>query len=146
MPLPAVDAPDEPMHNSGMSGISSADRIATSHGVPLVAGDEPRDHEDAEENVAERVVARVLEALGNLSLVSTTRSDCAGASLDTNRKEQVHHVHDNQDEVADPGEVIAVARRNEGSGDDVVTKHLPVVLATLLDVDDDDLLFLRQNF
>lgn len=45
--------------------------------------------------------------------------------------------------------MVAVARGDEEGGDDVVAKHLPVVLATVLDVDDNNLLQpespLRQN-
>lgn len=55
-------------------------------------------------------------------------------------KEQIHHVHDDQDEQSNAGVVVAVARRNQGRGDEVVAKHLPVVLAAVFDVDDDNLL------
>lgn len=36
--------------------------------------------------------------------------------------------------------MVTVRTNNQGNGDEVVAKHLPVVLATLLDVDHKDLL------
>lgn len=58
----------------------------------------------------------------------------------TYRKEEIHHIHDDQDEQSNTGVVVAVARRNQGRRDKVVAKHLPVVLAAILNVDDNNLL------
>lgn len=59
---------------------------------------------------------------------------------DTYRQEQIHHVHNDKDEVANTSVVVTITGEEESSGDEVVGEHLPVVLAALLDIDDDDLL------
>lgn len=65
------------------------------------------------------------------------------------REKEINNVHQDQDQVTNSGHVVAVAGGDQGAGDDVVREHLPVILAALLNVDDDDLLQperpLRQN-
>jgi hypothetical protein len=58
----------------------------------------------------------------------------------TYRKKQVHHIHNHQDKHADSGVVVAVARGNQRRRDEMVAEHLPVVLSTVLNVDDHNLL------
>lgn len=54
----------------------------------------------------------------------------------TYRQEQVNHIHQDHDQVGDPGRVIRVRRRDERDGDKVVSQHLPVILAAVFYVDD----------
>lgn len=56
------------------------------------------------------------------------------------RQKQVNNIHNDKDKVADACVVIGIARVDERSRDNVVGKHLPVILATLLNVDDNHLL------
>lgn len=60
--------------------------------------------------------------------------------FETHWQEKIDNIHDDQNKVTNSGHVVDIARRNQGSGDDVVAKHLPMILAALLNVDDDDLL------
>lgn len=55
-------------------------------------------------------------------------------------EEQIDNIHEQKDKVADTRVAISVGRINQGVGNDVVGEHLPVILATLFDVDDQDLL------
>ena len=56
------------------------------------------------------------------------------------REKEVDDIHQHQNEVADTGEAISVRGKNERDGDNVMGEHLPVVLAALLNVDNQDLL------
>lgn len=56
------------------------------------------------------------------------------------RKEKVDDIHNNKDKVANASVVVGVAGEDKDRGDDVVAKHLPVILATVFNVDDKDLL------
>lgn len=58
----------------------------------------------------------------------------------TYRQEDVHHVHEHQDEVAYTDISLSVGSINQGAGDDVMRKHLPVILSPFLDMDDNQLL------
>lgn len=56
------------------------------------------------------------------------------------RQENIDQVHQDEDQVTDPGLVVVVGAGDQGDGNEVVGQHLPVVLAALLNVDDQDLL------
>lgn len=58
----------------------------------------------------------------------------------TYRQQNVAKVHQNHDHAADPGEIRPVAADDEQDGDTVMRIHLPVVLAPLFDVDDEQLM------
>jgi hypothetical protein len=58
----------------------------------------------------------------------------------TYRKEEVNNIHDDEDEVTNAGVVVRIASIDESCGDDVVSEHLPMILAALLDVNDNHLL------
>lgn len=59
---------------------------------------------------------------------------------ETYRQDDVDSVHEDQDQVSNAGVVVVVAARHKTNSDDVVRKHLPVVLAAFFDVDNNDLL------
>lgn len=115
------------------------------HEVEDVAGEDPRDEEDGEDGVAEFREAKVLEALGELGGVSvvvlvTLPSDLGNRDKGTYREENVDHVHEHEYQVADARKVVCVRGEQQAVGDDVVGEHLPVVLAPLLHMDDQELL------
>jgi len=58
----------------------------------------------------------------------------------THRQKDVHHVHKHQDEVPYTDKSLSVGSVNQGAGDDVVRKHLPVILSPFLDMDHNQLL------
>lgn len=58
----------------------------------------------------------------------------------TYRKEDIAHVEQDEDGVADQVEVVPVRCDNQNNGNEVMAQHLPVVLAALLDVDHEHLL------
>lgn len=60
--------------------------------------------------------------------------------MGTYREEEVDNVHKHQDQVADSGLMVGVGCGNEADGEEVVSQHLPVVLAALLNVNDEHLL------
>lgn len=62
------------------------------------------------------------------------------ACYGTYREEDIDNIHDNQDKVSDTGVVIAVAGADESRGNDVMAQHLPVVLSSLLNLDNEHLL------
>ncbi|KAA8899206.1 hypothetical protein TRICI_006375 [Trichomonascus ciferrii] len=88
--------------------------------VDDVAPGDPGDEEEAEEGVAEPVVALVLEHLRR-------------------GEDGVDNVHEDHDDVADARVEVVVRAGDETAGDDVVGEHLNVVLALLLDVEHVDL-------
>jgi hypothetical protein len=53
----------------------------------------------------------------------------------THRKDNIDHIHQNQDQVCYTGEVECIRSRHQNNGYDVVGQHLPVILATFLNVD-----------
>lgn len=55
-------------------------------------------------------------------------------------EKEVDDIHQDKNEVANAGIAISVGPVHQGDGDKVVGEHLPVVLAALLDVDDQHLL------
>lgn len=59
---------------------------------------------------------------------------------DTYREQDVANIEQHQYQVADSVVVVPVRTDDQGNGDKVVAQHLPMVLAALLDVDDEDLL------
>jgi hypothetical protein len=59
--------------------------------------------------------------------------------LGTYREEDVSKVHDAENDIADFGLVEAVRGKEQGRGEDVMGKHLPVVFSALFDVDDEEL-------
>ncbi len=64
----------------------------------------------------------------------------ASGDRETHRKEDVDHVHEHEDQVTDARKVVCVRGEQKAVGDDVVGEHLPVVLAPLLHMDDQELL------
>lgn len=58
----------------------------------------------------------------------------------TYRKEEVNNIHDNEDEVSNARMVVGVASKDKSGGDDVVSEHLPMILAALFNVNDNHLL------
>ena len=56
------------------------------------------------------------------------------------RKNQIAKVHLDQHQVDILREVIAIGCRHEQTGNNVVGKHLPMVLSSIFHVDDDNLL------
>lgn len=58
----------------------------------------------------------------------------------TYREQDVANIKEHQDQIAHGVVVVPVRADNQRNGDEVVGQHLPVVLATLLDVDHKDLL------
>lgn len=53
----------------------------------------------------------------------------------------INSVHQTKDGIADFGLMITVACEHENAGDDMMSKHLPMVLSPLFNVNDDDLLY-----
>lgn len=58
----------------------------------------------------------------------------------THREKDVHHIHQDEHQVGHPGEMQGIRGGNQHDRHQVVGEHLPVVLATGLDVQDEDLL------
>ena len=58
----------------------------------------------------------------------------------TNRQDDVDDVHQDQNQSSDASEVVDVGGMDEGDGQEMVSKHLPMVLPTLFDVQGNDLL------
>ena len=58
----------------------------------------------------------------------------------TYREENVSKIEQHQNQVAHSVVVVSVRSNNQGNSDEVVRQHLPMVLATLFDVDNEDLL------
>lgn len=56
------------------------------------------------------------------------------------RKENVTNIEQDQDQISHSSKVVPVRSNNQCDSDEVVAQHLPVILAALLDVDDEDLL------
>lgn len=56
------------------------------------------------------------------------------------RQEEVNHIHEYQHQIPHPRMPVPIRRVNQRARHNVVGKHLPVVLAALLNVDDDELL------
>ena len=52
----------------------------------------------------------------------------------------VNHIHDAQNDMTGTHQVVCVAGRDQGAGDDMVRKHLNVVFSPLLDLEDKNLL------
>jgi hypothetical protein len=57
-------------------------------------------------------------------------------SLETYGEEYIHDVHQHEDQHPNWSEVVAVRRSHERNGDEMMSEHLPVVFATLFDVND----------
>lgn len=55
---------------------------------------------------------------------------------ETNREKQIYYVHKNQDKVTDARLVVYVASGNQSNGNEVVAKHLPVVLPSFFNMND----------
>lgn len=55
-------------------------------------------------------------------------------------KEEIDNIHDAQDQVGNLNLMIPVCGKDQKIGNDVVGKHLPIILSTLLNVHDHDLL------
>ena len=58
----------------------------------------------------------------------------------TDRQDDVHGLHQAEDDMSNFGEMMPVARQDQEARNDVVREHLVVVFAALLDVDHNDLL------
>jgi len=58
----------------------------------------------------------------------------------TYREENVPNIEQHQNQVAYGVVVVSVRSNDQRNGDEMVGQHLPMVLATLLNVDDKDLL------
>lgn len=58
----------------------------------------------------------------------------------TYREENVPEIEQHQNQVAHGIVVVSIRSNNQRNSDEVVRQHLPMVLATLLNVDDKDLL------
>jgi hypothetical protein len=56
------------------------------------------------------------------------------------REDNVDKVHNGENDNANLGMVVTVRQKHEGGGEDVMGKHLRIVLALLLDVDHKELL------
>lgn len=89
--------------------------------VDAVAEKHPGAKEDDEANVARRLVSEVAKHFSQ-------------------REEDVNHVHNDHNHMADTSQEVLVRANNQGTRHNVVDKHLPVVFAALLNVDDVDLL------
>lgn len=56
----------------------------------------------------------------------------------TYRKEEVHNIHQAQHHIGHIVEIVDIGGGQERAGNDVVRKHLVVVLPSLLDMDNED--------
>lgn len=56
----------------------------------------------------------------------------------TYRKKKVHNIHQTKYHVGHIVKTVDISGGEEGAGDDVVGEHLVVVLASLLDMNDED--------
>lgn len=104
-----------------------------------MAVDKPGNEEDAEADIASSVVVEVFEAFGSLSHRLEYAPDYHRV-VQAYREYDVDKIHKAKDDMAGLDQINAVARENEGTGEDVVREHLHIVFPSLLDIYDDDLL------
>jgi hypothetical protein len=55
-------------------------------------------------------------------------------------KDEIHDIHDAQNQVSYFSLVVSVAREDQKGCHKVMREHLPIVLSSLLNIDDEDLL------
>ena len=102
-----------------------------------MAGEEPRNEEDTKGDVAGGAEAEVVEDFSALDFVSW---GIFGDIRTTHAEENVNNVHHDENDVPDFGLVEAITGEYKGRGENVVCKHLPMILAFLFDVHDEKLL------
>lgn len=108
----------------------------------MTCGD-PGNEEYSKSNVAKFAVTAIFETFSKLSYPSqSSMIEQRGflASRYTHREDNIDHIHDNEDIITNSSVMIAVTRRDESNGDKMMTEHLPVVFASFLDIDNNDLL------
>jgi hypothetical protein len=57
------------------------------------------------------------------------------------REDKIDNVHQNKNSIAGAHLPVSVGKCEQEDRDDVVREHLPVVLATFFNIDDEDLLY-----
>lgn len=70
--------------------------------------------------------------------VSVPPSGSRVPAIQTYRKEEVHNIHQTKYHVGHIVKTVDIGGGEEGAGDNVVGEHLVVVLASLLDMNDED--------
>jgi hypothetical protein len=120
----------------GVDGEVGPDGIANGE-VGNVARRDPGDHEDPKNNVADPGEAHVFKAFCDLCMVRDMYQRGEGLKY---WEKKFHNIHQAKDYVGDFRLVITVTREYQRRRDDMVGEHLPMVLPSLLHVDDHDLL------
>lgn len=110
------------------------DRIACDD-VEYVTADDPGKQEDAEQNVREFFVAKIFRAFCSLRSKLLVKCRSFQTFRDTYREEDIHNIHDAQNQVCDLGLVISITRKDKNRGHNVMREHLPMILPSLLHVD-----------
>ena len=98
----------------------------------------PDKHENTKGDVTCKLKSQVLEDLRQLTCGSAKK--CTSKVEKAHGEEEVDHVHQTQDHVADLGLIIAIACEHQDTRHHVVSKHLPMILSLLLNVHDHNLL------
>ena len=101
-----------------------------------MAQGEPLYHEDSKGDVTGCSVVHIFEHFCCLGYVSGVW----GWAVCTYGENQVTAVHDDEYGIADFVVVVSVGTEHQGASYDVVGEHLPMVLASLFNIDHDDLL------
>jgi len=57
------------------------------------------------------------------------------------RKDKIDHVHEDENSIAGAHLPVSVGKCEQEDRDDMMREHLPVILATFLNIDDEDLLY-----
>lgn len=72
--------------------------------------------------------------------IAYVSSVCGNKDNETNRKEEVDNIHDDQYQVSNSCLVVVVRGGYQANGHKVMAQHLPVVFSSLFDIDDNHLL------
>lgn len=103
-------------------------------------GDEPDDHEQAEEDVANQPELEIFEHFRELNGQSDMQ---ISGKVESYRKQDVHNIHQTQNGVSNFGLMITVASEDQDAGNNMMREHLGIVFPALFDVDYQDLLQIK---
>ena len=58
----------------------------------------------------------------------------------THREDQINHIHEAEDHIPNPCLIVTITSRNQSTGNEVMGQHLHMILSSLFDIHNQDLL------
>ena len=101
--------------------------------------DKPGDHKGPKSYVARYMKFEILEYLRKLEKHRYVSYDKSSEGI-SYRKDDIHNIHKAKYHIAGSCLMIPIAREDQGTGDDMVRKHLPMIFSSFFDVHDQYLL------